>query len=97
MYADHHNPYLSYCQAKQREALAARQPKLPVEPFPPVISVIVNPPSPVMSDDGDEILPTFSDDSMSKCEQHVFMQSNNFKALKLWPYKDNCLLGCCCM
>jgi hypothetical protein len=78
MYADHHNPYLSYCQAKQREALAARQPKLPVEPFPPVISVIVNPPSPVMSDEGDEILPRFSEDSMSKCEQHMSSCSPTF-------------------
>jgi hypothetical protein len=66
---DFHDTYLSHCQAKQREALAARQPKIPVEPFPPMISVIVNPPSPVMSDEGDEMLQRFSEDSMTKCEQ----------------------------
>ncbi|XP_069681666.1 diacylglycerol kinase eta isoform X7 [Periplaneta americana] len=42
-------------KAKQREALAERRDVQP-EFFHPVISVIVNPPSPVMSDEGSETL-----------------------------------------
>jgi hypothetical protein len=44
---------------------------MPVEPFSPMISVIVDPPSPVMSDDGDEMLLRFSEDTMNRCEQPV--------------------------
>jgi hypothetical protein len=51
--------------------LAARDTNIPVEPFPPMISVIVDPPSPVMSDDGDEMLLRFSEDTMNRREQPV--------------------------
>ena len=65
--------YTWYYQAEESEALAARQLTAPVEAFPPVISVIVNPPSPVMSDDNDEVSFRFSEDNMNRCEHPVYI------------------------
>jgi hypothetical protein len=67
-----YNIYTWYYQAKESEAVAARQVTVPVEAFPPVISVIVNPPSPVMSDDNDEVSLRFSEDNMNRCEHPVY-------------------------
>ncbi|XP_023710920.1 diacylglycerol kinase eta isoform X3 [Cryptotermes secundus] len=64
--ADDEELYQYHIQAKQREALAARHIKIPVKAFPPMISVIVDPPSPVMSDDGDDMLLRFSEDTMNR-------------------------------
>ncbi|KAJ9585833.1 hypothetical protein L9F63_020535, partial [Diploptera punctata] len=60
-----------HMQAKQREALALDrsdvQPETPGEMFHPVFSVIVNPPSPVISDeDSPDLLRRGSEDSASK-------------------------------
>ena len=68
-----YNTYIWYYQAEESKALAARQLTVPVEAFPPVISVIVNPPSPVMSDDNDEVSLRFSEVNMNRCEHPIYI------------------------
>jgi diacylglycerol kinase (ATP) len=80
-------------QAEESEALAAKQLILPMEAFPPVISVIVNPPSPVMSDDNDEVTLRFSEDNMNRLSVTSPSSGLSFSPAATRRISSGCLLN----